>query len=133
MNRQARGQAKFARAQPAAAVPQPVPTARSSRWRGLALIAAAVAACVVVGATAWSMLSTRSKAARQIVQGDGVRGPAGMMWVPGGEFLAKTIPLKSSIVEGLDISMDAGSPVDFTYKPPFRFTGAIDKITFDLK
>ena len=47
--------------------------------------------------------------------------------------LAKSTPLKISIVEGLDIGMDAGSPVDFTYKLPFRFTGAIDKVTFDLK
>jgi len=28
---------------------------------------------------------------------------------------------------------DAGSPVDFTYKLPFKFTGKIDKVTFDLK
>jgi arylsulfatase len=38
-----------------------------------------------------------------------------------------------SIVEGLDIGMDAGSPVDFTYQPPFAFTGNIDKVVYDLK
>jgi arylsulfatase A-like enzyme len=45
----------------------------------------------------------------------------------------KTIPSTISIQEGLDIGMDVGSPVDFTYKPPFKFTGKIDKVTFDLK
>jgi len=29
--------------------------------------------------------------------------------------------------------VDAGSPVDLTYKLPFKFTGTIDKLTIDLK
>ena len=29
--------------------------------------------------------------------------------------------------------MDVGSPVDFTYKLPFTFTGGIDKVTVALK
>ena len=33
----------------------------------------------------------------------------------------------------MDIGMDGGSPVDFTYKPPFAFTGKIDKVSIDLK
>jgi arylsulfatase A-like enzyme len=45
----------------------------------------------------------------------------------------KTIPSTISIQEGLDIGEDVGSPVDFTYKPPFKFTGKIDKVTVDLK
>jgi hypothetical protein len=45
----------------------------------------------------------------------------------------KTIPATISIQEGLDIGEDVGSPVDFTYKPPFKFTGKIDKVTIDLK
>jgi hypothetical protein len=45
----------------------------------------------------------------------------------------KTIPATISIQEGLDIGMDVGSPVDFTYKPPFKFTGKIDKVTFNLE
>jgi arylsulfatase A-like enzyme len=45
----------------------------------------------------------------------------------------KTIPATISIQEGLDIGMDVGSPVDFTYKPPFKFTGKIDKVTFNLR
>src|SRR5262249_10123567 len=47
--------------------------------------------------------------------------------------LPKTIPLQISLGEGMDIGMDVGSPVDFTYKLPFAFTGKIEKVTFDLK
>jgi arylsulfatase len=47
--------------------------------------------------------------------------------------LPKTIPIQISIGEGLDVGEDVGSAVDFTYKPPFRFTGKIEKVTFDLK
>jgi hypothetical protein len=45
----------------------------------------------------------------------------------------KTIPQQISIGEGLDVGEDIGSPVDFTYKPPFQFTGRIDKVTINLK
>jgi arylsulfatase len=47
--------------------------------------------------------------------------------------LARTVPNKLSICEGLDIGMDNGSPVDFTYKMPFAFTGKIEKVTIELK
>ena len=47
--------------------------------------------------------------------------------------LKRTIPLKVSITEGLDIGMDVGSPVDFTYTLPFAFTGNIEKVTIELK
>jgi arylsulfatase len=47
--------------------------------------------------------------------------------------LERTIPLQISLGEGMDIGMDVGSPVDFTYKLPFRFTGKIEKVTIDLK
>ena len=47
--------------------------------------------------------------------------------------LEKTIPVQFSLGEGLDIGMDVGSPVDFTYKLPFKFTGKIEKVTIDLK
>jgi arylsulfatase len=33
----------------------------------------------------------------------------------------------------MDIGMDVGSPVDFTYKLPFTFPGKIDKVAIDLK
>ncbi|MDF2190393.1 arylsulfatase [Paraflavitalea sp. CAU 1676] len=47
--------------------------------------------------------------------------------------LEKTIPIQFSLGEGLDIGQDVGSPVDFTYKMPFAYTGKIDKVTIDLK
>jgi arylsulfatase len=47
--------------------------------------------------------------------------------------LERTIPLQISLGEGMDIGMDVGSPVDFTYKLPFTFTGKIDKVTYELK
>jgi hypothetical protein len=46
--------------------------------------------------------------------------------------LERTIPIQLSICEGLDVGMD-GSPVDFTYKLPFAFTGKIDHVTIELK
>ena len=47
--------------------------------------------------------------------------------------LERTVPIKFSIGEGLDIGMDTGSPVDFTYDLPFAFAGTIEKVTIDLK
>jgi arylsulfatase len=47
--------------------------------------------------------------------------------------LVRTIPLQISLGEGMDIGMDVGSPVDFTYKLPFAFTGKIEKVTIELK
>jgi arylsulfatase A-like enzyme len=47
--------------------------------------------------------------------------------------LEKTVPVQYSIVEGLDIGRDGGSPIDWTYRMPFQFTGKIEKVTIDLK
>jgi hypothetical protein len=47
--------------------------------------------------------------------------------------LEKTIPIQFSIGEGLDVGTDVGSAVDFTYKLPFTYPGAIEKITVELK
>jgi arylsulfatase len=52
--------------------------------------------------------------------------------VAGGQF-DKTIPIQISLGEGMDIGEDVGSPVDFNYKLPFKFTGTIDKVTIELK
>jgi hypothetical protein len=46
--------------------------------------------------------------------------------------LERSIPIQLSIGEGLDIGMDVGSPIDFTYQLPFAFTGTIDKVTIKL-
>jgi len=44
-----------------------------------------------------------------------------------------TIPLQISLGEGLDIGMDVGSAVDFTYQLPFTYNGTIEKVTVELK
>lgn len=46
--------------------------------------------------------------------------------------LERTIPIQFSLGEGLDIGRDVGSPVDFTYELPFKFTGKINKVTVEL-
>ncbi len=47
--------------------------------------------------------------------------------------LNRTIPIQFSLGEGLDIGMDIGSPIDFTYTLPFAFTGKIEKVTIELR
>ena len=47
--------------------------------------------------------------------------------------LPRTAPIMLSLGEGLDIGEDVGSPVDFTYKLPFKFSGKIEKVTVELK
>jgi arylsulfatase A-like enzyme len=47
--------------------------------------------------------------------------------------LLRTVPIQFSLGEGVDVGMDTGSAIDFTYKLPFAFTGKIDKVTVDLK
>jgi arylsulfatase len=46
--------------------------------------------------------------------------------------LPRTIPLQISLGEGMDIGMDVGSPIDFTYQLPFKFTGRIEKVTVEI-
>jgi arylsulfatase len=46
--------------------------------------------------------------------------------------LERTMPIQFSLGEGLDVGMDIGSPVDFTYRLPFAFTGKIEKVKIDL-
>ena len=46
--------------------------------------------------------------------------------------LARTIPIQLSLGEGIDVGMDMGSPIDFTYALPFAFTGKIAHVTIDL-
>jgi arylsulfatase len=45
----------------------------------------------------------------------------------------KTAGIKYSLYEGQDIGEDSGSPVDFSYTPPFKFTGTLHKVTVELK
>ena len=43
-----------------------------------------------------------------------------------------TIPFLMSLDESFDIGIDTRTPVDDSYKLPFRFTGTIDKLTYNV-
>jgi arylsulfatase len=43
-----------------------------------------------------------------------------------------TIPFLMALDESLDIGMDTRTPVDDSYKLPFRFTGTINKLTYKI-
>jgi hypothetical protein len=47
--------------------------------------------------------------------------------------LERTIPIQFSIVEGLDVGLDTGSAVDFTYQLPFRFSGEVAKVSIEIR
>lgn len=46
--------------------------------------------------------------------------------------LEKTVPIQFAVGEGMDIGLDSGSAVDFTYQLPFKFTGTVEKVEFEL-
>jgi arylsulfatase len=46
--------------------------------------------------------------------------------------IAHTIPFLMPADESFDVGLDTRTPVDFNYDCPFPFTGAIDKLTFNL-
>ncbi len=64
------------------------------------------------------------------------KGGTGVFTVDGKELARKTlkhtIPLLMTVDETFDIGIDTRTPVDDSYKLPFRFTGTIDKLTFKL-
>ncbi len=47
--------------------------------------------------------------------------------------IEKTIPLRITLDESLDVGSDAGTPVNREYDVPFEFEGTIEKATIDLK
>jgi len=64
------------------------------------------------------------------------KGGTGVLTVDG-KVLSKqkmehTIPFLMSLDETLDIGMDTRTPVDESYKLPFKFTGTINKVTYKL-
>src|SRR5215813_7268780 len=76
------------RAQPTAASPPARPTRRS--WRMIATATVMVAGFATAGYFAAGHFSKTPALAGvppKVVEGDGVAGPKGMVWVPGGEFL----------------------------------------------
>jgi arylsulfatase len=64
------------------------------------------------------------------------KGGTGVFTVDGNEITRKkiphTIPLLMSIDETFDVGSDTRTAVNDDYKLPFRFTGTIDKLTFNL-
>ncbi len=64
------------------------------------------------------------------------KGGTGVFTADGKELARKTlkhtIPLMMTIDETFDVGVDTRTGVDDSYKPPFRFTGTINKLTFKL-
>jgi hypothetical protein len=64
------------------------------------------------------------------------KGGTGVLTFDGKEVARKTMPHTIPIImtntETFDIGLNTRTPVDFTYDVPFRFTGNIDKLTFNL-
>ena len=64
------------------------------------------------------------------------KGGTGVLSVDGKELATKTIkhtiPLMMSIDETFDVGLDTRTGVDNSYELPFKFTGTIDKLTFEL-
>jgi arylsulfatase len=47
--------------------------------------------------------------------------------------LERSVPIQFAIFEGLDVGLDTGSAVDFTYSLPFAFTGKIHQVTVEIR
>jgi arylsulfatase A-like enzyme len=64
------------------------------------------------------------------------KGGTGVLSVDGKELATKsikhTIPLLMSIDETFDVGLDTRTGVDHSYQLPFKFTGTINKLTFEL-
>jgi hypothetical protein len=45
----------------------------------------------------------------------------------------KMAPFEYSLFEGQDIGEDTGTPVYFSYTPPFTFTGTLGRVTVEMK
>jgi len=64
------------------------------------------------------------------------KGGTGVLTVDGKEVARKTIPhtipLLMSIDETFDVGVDTRTAVDNDYQVPFRFTGTINKLSFNL-
>jgi arylsulfatase len=47
--------------------------------------------------------------------------------------IEKTVPIRVSLDEGLDVGEDTGTPVNLGYDVPFKFTGRIHEVTINLR
>ena len=45
----------------------------------------------------------------------------------------RTIPIRVTLDESLDVGEDTGTPLNLSYDVPFKFPGRIEKVTIDLK
>jgi arylsulfatase len=90
----------------------------------------------------WEGLSTLGQGKHTIVfnfkyDGPGPgKGGTGVLTVDGKEVARKsmphTIPMIMPFDETFDVGLDTRTPVDFTYDVPFRFTGNIDRLTYNV-
>lgn len=64
------------------------------------------------------------------------KGGTGVLTVDGkvvaSQKMEHTIPFLMSLDESLDIGADTRTPADDSYKLPFRFTGTINKVTYNI-
>lgn len=70
-------------------------------------------------------------------QGKEPGGPAAITLSVDGKKVAEgkmeaTVPIRFGL-DSFGIGEDSGQPVSFDYKPPFRFTGEIEKVTVEIK
>ena len=70
--------------------------------------------------------------------GGGVgKGATGVLSADGRQLaqgrIDRSVPIRFSLDEGLDVGEDTGTPVNLTYDVPFKFTGKIDQVAIDLK
>ena len=65
------------------------------------------------------------------------KGGTGTLSVNGNQVaegrIHKTVPTLFTYDETLDVGEDWGSPVSWTYEPPFAFTGRIERVTIEVK
>ena len=47
--------------------------------------------------------------------------------------IARTVPVIFSTDDTFDVGEDWGTPMSPTYKPPFKFTGTLKKVTVEVK
>src|SRR5262245_45029901 len=94
MSRRKRKTAKVppvARPRKAAEPPSPGPAGRAAVngriWIAVAVFAGVASIAGYFAATAFTGPAAAARKAPIVVEGDGVKGPRGMVWVPGGEFL----------------------------------------------
>ncbi|MCU1253653.1 MAG: putative arylsulfatase [Edaphobacter sp.] len=90
----------------------------------------------------WEGLSSLGEGKHTIVfnfkyDGPGpAKGGTGVLSVDGKEVARKsmehTIPMLMPFDETFDVGLDTRTPVDFSYDVPFRFTGNIDRLTYDI-